>query len=213
MVKITNIVFSGTKACIELDNGDQLWLTKKDLADSFLKRGTEYDDDSFYEIIRLYQYPRALNQAVTMLARRPYSRNEIKKRLKIHKYSPDVCDLVLYKLEKERLINDIDFCDQWIQYRINHNYGPSRIRQELRSKGVEEKIIEDALSIQDETDYEEHSLKLAQKAWNSICSCKDQYKEKQKVIAFLVRKGYSWEQAKKAFFQAEQQIKKQHDDA
>ena len=198
MVTIIRIAFSRPKVCLELDNGNKFWLTKKDLSDSGLTEHMEMSEAEFQKTIRMYQYPHALNQAVAMLARRPCSRKEIERKLIYNRYDSDVIELVLYKLEKEKLIDDSDFCVQWIRFRAGQKYGPVRIRQELLQKGIDNKIISKLLYDQNTDNYKENLQLLAEKLWNHYSSDNDRYKTRQKVTASLVRKGYSWEQAKKA---------------
>jgi len=207
MVKITLIRFSGAKACIELENGNVYWLTRKDLSGSSLKENTEMNDDDFMRTIRCFQYPRALDQAVAMLARRACSKKEIENRLILNRYDTDVIELVLYKLEKEKLIDDKAFCIQWIHYRTGQKYGPARIRRELVQKGIDITIISEYLDAQSTDIYEDHLLQLALKAWKHYGSGEDIYKTRQKVTASLVRKGYSWDLAKKACSRAEKEQK------
>ena len=73
--------------------------------------------------------------------RRPCSKGEITARLQRGKYTSEVVDLVIYKLEKEKLLNDREFCEQWVQYRLGRKYGPAFIHRELRTKGIPEALI------------------------------------------------------------------------
>ena len=59
---------------ILLDNGDVYWLRKNDLQECSFEEGYQYELNEFISQIRLCQYPRALNHAVSLLARRPYSK-------------------------------------------------------------------------------------------------------------------------------------------
>ena len=74
MVTIQEIVKNRSRVTVRLDNGEQFWLTQSDLLSQGCYEGQEFDPETFYHWIRVCQYPRALNQAVSMLARRPCSR-------------------------------------------------------------------------------------------------------------------------------------------
>ena len=211
MVKILQIAKSGRKISIMLDNNDLVWLAKQDFDTCFLSEGDEIDDDSFYKMIRLFQYPRALNQAVALLARRPCSKKEIERKLIMNRYMKDTIDLVLYKLNKEKLIDDQIFSEQWFSYRSSQKYGPSRIRMELKQKGISDDIIHNVMSGFSDSGFNENAVNLAKRAWLRIKPGEDRNRNRQKIIACLVRKGYGWEQAKKACEFAENQIK-MHDD-
>ena len=189
--------------CIRLDNGTSWWIRQEDLPLSGFREGLSCDEASFQHQLRLCQYPRALNHAVSMLARRPCSRKEIADRLKRLRYTEEVAELVVYKLEKENLIDDAAFCDQWIRFRLSSNYGPSVIRRELRIKGISPDMIDKAFEAFDRDEEEENALKLAVKVWKWVGTAGDNRKNRQKVIASLVRKGYGWEAARSACEKAE----------
>ncbi len=206
MVRITAFEYHGSYVCVCLDDGSKYWLKKDDLADSCLAENLEMDTEAFSQFIRIHQYPRALNQAVAMLARRPCSKGEIIVCLQRSKYSSEVVDLVIYKLEKEKLLNDREFCEQWIQYRLGRKYGPSFIHRELKTKGIPEDMIVSSLENHDQSEELINAVSLAKKAWARVKPDSDLYKSRQKVISSLVRKGYSWEIAKEACNTAEKDM-------
>ena len=208
MVRIMEMNSSGSYTSILLDNGDKYWLRNEDLPGTGIFENAEMSSESFFHWVRVRQYPRALNQAVAMLARRPCSTGEISCRLSRNRYTSEVIELVIYKLQKEHLLDDVDFCRQWIQYRLNHGYGPGVIRRELRFKGIAQDLIDTALGSLDEEEGMEKAESLARKAWMHRKPDEDLRKCRQKVIGLLVRKGYSWDIARAACTSAESKLKK-----
>ena len=207
MVTIREIRLVRSQICIVLDTGETYWLSREDGIISGFAEGAEISQEDFCRHVRLCQYPKALNDAVAMLARRPCSTGEITARLHARRYIPEVVGMVLRRLEKENLLNDEDFCAQWIRYRSDHRYGPSRIRRELRMKGIPEDMIDAALDRMDPDEDRDHALALARKSWARMKPDEDSRKSRQKVIASLVRKGYDWETARAASDAAEQERK------
>jgi len=205
MVTIQNIGFVRSMACIQLDDGRKIWLTRSDLLESGWREGASVDREDFERFVSLRQYPRALNQAVAMLARRPCSKGEISQNLRCHRYADDVIGLVICKLEKENLLNDQEFSELWIQQR-SRKYGSRRIRQELRTKGVPESTAEEALSSLSEEEMLESATVLAAKAWSKAKPGEDLRKTRQRIIASLVRKGFDWDLAKQASDTAESEV-------
>ena len=208
MVKIIGIDYFRSMAVITLDNAVSFRISRIEADNSGFHEGISYDEESFFRTVQLIQYPKALNNAVSMLSRRPCSSSEIINRLKKYQYLPDVIDLVLFKLKRENLIDDRAFCEHWVSYRIGQNYGPSRIIAELRTKGISRFMAEEALAKFDPDEQMDHSVSLAVKAWLRTDPDEGWYKSRQKIIAYLVRKGYSWETAKKACVIAEQEMQK-----
>ena len=112
MVTVTDISTIRSSACVLLDNGEKYWLRRDDLPAAGIREGLFCEQEDFLQRVRLLQYPRALNHAVAMLARRPCSTGEIRSRLIRLRYTEEVAELVLYKLGKEKLLDDQDFCLQ-----------------------------------------------------------------------------------------------------
>ena len=206
MVTVSGITYNRSAACIILDTGNCFWLRTDDLNISGIYEGGSYEDDAFMQQIRVLQYPRALNTAVSMLARRACSRKEILSRLIQRRYTEEVSELVVYKLEKENLIDDKAFCEQWIRFRSSRGYGPTVIRQELKMKGIPEELISQALDRVEPDEYRKNAVRMARKAWSRIRKDEDIRKARQKVTAALVRKGYGWEEARSACDKAEKQM-------
>ena len=203
MVTIEETEIVRAFCCIRLDNGTRWWIRREDLPLSGFQEGMSYDEEAFQQKVLLCQYPRALNHAVSMLARRPCSKKEIADRLKRLRYTEEVSDLVVYRLEKENLLDDDAFCEQWIRYRLSTKHGRSVIRRELRIKGISSDMIDKAFEALDPDEEEENAVKLAAKAWKRTGTAGDRRKIRQKVIASLVRKGYGWEAARLACEKAE----------
>ena len=202
MVTILSIVFVRSMACILLDDGQKVWLTHADFLESGWREGLSVDRKDFDRFVSLHQYPRALNQAVALLARRPCSKGEISQSLRRHHYADDVTELVIYKLEKENLLNDQEFSELWVQQR-SRKYGSRRIRQELRVKGVPESTAEKALASVSDEEMLESATSLAVKAWSRAKPGEDPRKTRQRIISSLVRKGFDWDLARQASDTAE----------
>ena len=205
MELIRSITIHRSMACLILDNGEKYWLSRKDLAEGGYQEGQETDPESLKRFVLLHQYRSALDRAVAMLARRPCSNGEIEQKLRQAHFSEQTIEMVRYKLEREHLLDDHSFTDQWVQYRVSHQYGPRRIYQELRQKGISEEIAENALNEVEETDQSEQAVALALKLLRRSKKDEEPNKVRQRVISAMIRRGYSWEQAKEAFLDAQRQ--------
>ena len=193
------------KIRITFESSWQVWLRRNEDPGFPLTEVTAVDRESFLAYIRIHQYPPALDRAVRMLAERSCSRREIERKLTLARFDPDVTDLVLFKLEKENLLNDREFAMQWVHSR-SRKYGASRIRQELRTKGIDEDIASEILEDLSEEDQLRQAVALAVKKIRSLQPSCEEKKWKQRITSFLVRRGYSWDLALKAFEEAMRQI-------
>ena len=193
------------KIRITFESSWQVWLRRNEDPGFPLTEGTAVDRESFLAYIRIHQYPPALDRAVRMLAERSCSRREIERKLTLARFDPDVTDLVLFKLEKENLLNDREFAMQWVHSR-SRKYGASHIRQELRTKGIDEDIASEILEDLSEEEQLRQAVALAVKKIRSLQPSCEEKKWKQRITSFLVRRGYSWDLALKAFEEAMRQI-------
>ena len=199
MAVITEIKTVRSKCRITLSDGAVWWLTPRECRSLALQEGDEADPESLKKQVFLLQFPRGLRLAVAALARRACSTEEIRRLLSRNRYDPEIQDLVLYKLEKGGYLDDRAFCEQWIRYRSSGKYGAGRIRQELRRKGVSEQEVSEAMEAVSEEDQLDAATDLARKKRRQASGAEDLYKLKAKTIQFLVRRGFGWDTAKKAW--------------
>ena len=180
------------------DNGEEIWLTPAGAAELGLREGDAIGAEALEQFVLLRQYPPALNRAVALLARRACSRGEIEEKLRAARYAPAVVEMVLYKLEREKLLNDRDFADQWVRYRSGGKYGSHRIAQELRRKGVAEDVVEDAMENISEEDQLGEAIAWLRRRYRPEEDPAARRKADQKTLQALVRRGFSWDIAKEA---------------
>ena len=195
---IQSITRVRSRVCYELDTGEKFWLSKAGASALPVQEGEEVDPAEFRKAVLHIQYPAALNAAVAMLARRACSQGEIEAKLKQSLYSPDTIEMVLYKLQKEKLTNDQEFSEQWVHYRSGKNLGPHRIYQELRAKGISEEDAREAMESLDEKDQLDQAAALARKVFQRARPGEDARKTMQRALSALVRRGYSWDFARDA---------------
>ncbi len=167
-----------------------------------LQEGEEIDPEEYERWLLLHQYRPALERAVALLAARAHSKHEIEQKLRRSGYRPGTIEMVLYKLEKERLLDDADFAQQWVQARTDRKLGRRRIAQELRHKGVSAEEAEAALEDVDEDDQLAAAVALAQKAAARIKPGEDSRKAAQRITGMLIRRGFDWDIAREALRQA-----------
>ena len=163
-----------------------------------LKEGQPINLEEYDNWLMVRQYRFALDRAVDYLAARARSKHEIEQKLLQAGYRPSTVEMVIYKLQRENLLDDADFARQWVESRQNHKIGRSRIAQELRRKGVSQEEAEDALSVIDDEDQLSGAIALAEKAAARIKPGEDIRKASARIAGMLARRGYSWDIAKEA---------------
>ncbi len=83
--------------------------------------------------------------AVGLLARREHSRTELRRKLKKKGFDEDNIDRVIEQLLSNKLLSDERFTETYINMRRHKGYGPLRIEQELRERGVDAELAEQFL--------------------------------------------------------------------
>ena len=187
---------------VAISCGETIRLPSALMRERPLQEGQEIDLEEFDQWLLLRQYRHALDRAVGYLALRAHSRHEIEEKLLRAGYRPNTIEMVLYKLQRENLLDDADFARQWTESRSHRKLGRSRIAQELRRKGIASDVAEEALSAIDDDDQLSAAIALAEKAAARIKPGEDPRKAGNRILAMLSRRGYSWEIAKAALHQA-----------
>lgn len=96
-----------------------------------------------------------------------------------------------------KFVNDAEFAREWALTRSSH-LGKRRIADELRRKGISPSLIGQALDELPEDDMAAAAEHLAASALAHPKAGEDIRITRQKVINRLIRKGYSWDEAREA---------------
>src|SRR3954467_10681606 len=89
----------------------------------------------------------ARNVCLRLLTARARTRAQLAAQLTKRGYPDDVSGRVLDRLTAVGLIDDQDFAEQWVRSRhLNAGKGKRALAAELRTKGVDDDVIADALA-------------------------------------------------------------------
>jgi len=164
--------------------------------------GEKIDLEEFLEWLALRQYPSAINDAIGFLAARVRSALEVRQKLMSKGYWESTIDLVLYKLEKEGLVNDEQFAYEWSRARIRRQYGSARILWELKRKGIRDTTASQSLekaSIDLQGNDDNAMINsLAEKLLRRVRNDPNPNKAMRKVLSAMVRRGFSYDDASAA---------------
>lgn len=128
------------------------------------------------------------DQAVTLLAKRDYASGEIKRCLKRYSSDEDSINSVMDRLISYHYLDDSRLIEKEIKKQLAKRHGPSRIKQELRQKGLELLAIEQALEDLD-VDWFELAEELRIKKFGDELPTDP--KEKAKQIRYLQYRGHT----------------------
>jgi regulatory protein len=126
--------------------------------------------------------------AMNLLARREHSVLELRRKLKRRFHDDAVLDEQLDRLARENLQSDTRFCESYVRQRINRGYGPLRLREELRERGISRSIV--TLTLEElDIDWYAHADAVMQTKFGEVPA--DDIKEKARRARFMQHRGFS----------------------
>ena len=157
-----------------------------------LKVGQRFDSEHLAEIIHKESARKAFERTLRFISYRDRAEAEVRKRLSGNDFSEDIVDEVIDRLYRMQLLDDAKFCRDWIKSRTaSKPMGRKRLAWELRAKGVEPIVIEQALENIEESDESELALVLARNRADKSDVRDRSFRDK--TASFLRRRGFSWE--------------------
>ncbi len=126
-----------------------------------------------------------------MLARREHSRHELAVKLIAKGFGENVVQDLVMQLGLENLVSDERFAEAMLHSRIQRGYGPARIAQELRKKGVDEELVERRVDF-----FSRQWLERVREVWRKKYgdTLPDEPRERAKQMRFLQSRGFTAEQ-------------------
>ena len=124
-------------------------------------------------------------RALRLLARREHSRAELERKLGPHAGSPEVIAGIVEALAQKKQLSDERYAEERIRS-LSRKYGAAKIRHDLKSKGVDARLIE---RISSDDDLERARTILARK-YRLPAATRE---ERAKRMRFLQSRGFSSE--------------------
>ena len=123
---------------------------------------------------------------------RPQTEAELRGKLATREVPEDVAEEALERARAIGAVNDRAFALAWVEDRGRvRGYGVSRLRRELRRRQVPEALVEEALAGLEDRDEGAAALELARRRAQRMPASLPPDTVARRVIAFLVRRGYS----------------------
>lgn len=134
------------------------------------------------------------------LARREYSSKEIYQKMSRRVEYKEMLEDSIDQLVKEGLISDERYAESYFQSRKNKGFGPLRIKNELKQKGVNESLFNE---IQEGTDWSVLAMNVLQKKVRG--KFPEEQKDVLKLKNFLNYRGFNFQDIDKAFSMLERE--------
>lgn len=178
---------------IFVDEAYSFSLSATALLQSGLAVGQDLNEQTVKEYKQLSADDKLYGLVLRYIALRPRSKYEMEAYLVRKKASQQVAEKILHTLQEKHLLDDETFARIWVENRrLLKPVSKRRLQLELRQKRVAQDIIDSVLR-EDKTD-DKTTLKelIARKRKQS------KYQDKEKLMAYLSRQGFSYSDIKEA---------------
>ncbi len=177
------------------------------IVDYCLLRGKTISQENLNKLLFEAEAGKLIDRVYNLYSIRERSEKEIRDYFKLlsfknkikgkEKISPEIVDLVVEKLRRKGVINDLRFAKAWVESRRKSKQkGMMAIKAELYQKGIDREIVEEVVGGQSAAGSEEELAKQALekklKSWKNT----DKPTLYKKAIEFLLRRGFEYGVAK-----------------
>lgn len=168
--------------------------------DHYIADGTDIDEEEWQRLVEGINYKKALNKCADLLSRREHSVKELRLKL-LRTVDENSADKAIKRYLEAGYLDDEHFCESLVEYLYNvKKYSTNHVKQECYKRGVDSDIINRVLE-NFNVDNTNTIIDLIEKKYLSKL---EQENGKEKVIAALQRKGFSYSDIKSAFYRMEQ---------
>lgn len=185
-----------------LDGEFAFVLYKGELRDYKIKVGSDLSLNTYDEITGTVLSKRVKLRAMNLLQKKDYTEKQLRDKLNEGLYSQELVDEAIDYVKSYKYLDDNRYARDYITYHMSMR-SRNRIIQDLVQKGIGKDILmpimEEIYEEAGSESGEDVELEQIQKLLTKKHYDKDmEYKDKQKIMAFLMRRGYSMDKIKRA---------------
>lgn len=172
---------------VKLEDGDILRITEEELLRFGLREGMELTEETAERLRASARSSAACAQAAAIIGGRALSKRELTDRLVRKGNDHSDAQAAADWLEDIGAVDDAAYAAALVRHYGGKGYGPARVREELRRRGVDRELWEEAL--EELPDVAETLDKLIQKRCRGDLS---DPRERRRTSDALLRRGFSW---------------------
>ena len=178
---------------LTMEDGGLLRVTEEEVLRFGLRSGQILDEETLDALQYSAKTSRTRTQAANIVASRPLSKRELTKRLLQKGSDVEDAQAAADWLEELGAVNDEEYAATVARHYAARGYGAARVREELRRRGVERELWDDALEELQESGDTLDAL-IRKKCRGSL----EDPKEQRRICGALMRRGFSWSEIKTA---------------
>ncbi|MCL2451543.1 RecX family transcriptional regulator [Candidatus Saccharibacteria bacterium] len=157
-----------------------------------LRKDDEISEERLNELKTESDFGKNYIRAVDLVSRRLRSEKEIRDYAWRKNWTKENVEKVIARLRERGFLDDAKFAESFVRSRANlHNYSKRKMILELRKKGISSEIIERIMADSEDFDETAALKKL-------IAKKRGNYETEQKLIAYLARQGFNYDDIKSA---------------
>ena len=175
------------RVLVFLEDGACLKITEQEALDFGLRTGDDLDGRRLEQLKKAASVSNVKATAADLIGKRAMSRRDLERKLQEKGASQAEARYAAEWLEAIGAINDADYAAILVRHCAGLGYGPARIREKLREKGVPRELWDEALA----------QLPPAADAVRKVVAARLRgrpmtQEDSRKLAAALQRRGFSW---------------------
>lgn len=189
----------GSKIHLLLDGEYKITTDVEFWAENFYKNGTDLTDAEWESLVAKINYRKAFNKCADLLSRRDHSVKELRDKL-IRTADEASADKAIERFSELGYLDDEKFARNLAEHLYkNKNYSDNHVKQELYKRGINRDIVAEIVG-NSEFDAVETIISLLEKKYYNKLNAEN---GREKVVAALMRKGFSYGDIKSALYRIE----------
>ncbi len=192
-MKITAIkaqVKNANRVSVFVDLKYSFSLNLDQLLQEKLKKDLEIDENRVEALQKLSDEGKLKQRVLDWLMIRPHSTKEFRDYMYKKKAEKDLSEAWIEEFTAKRYLDDKSFAEWFAEQRVHKNKSQRAIESELRAKGISVDVIREVLG-SSQVDNKEAIKALIQKIGN-----RPRYRDRKKLITYLLGKGFNYSDIK-----------------
>lgn len=192
-MKISELKRIGTSSMMRVITflGEEILADEVTLARFHISEHADIDDEAFHAFCEAARFDAAKYRAVTALSYTAHTAKSLQRKLMQKGVKADAAEAAVAYVRRIGYIDDESYARRYAeQLFTSRRYGAIRVRQMLRQKGIDSELIEQVIA-ECAPDATAPIVEILRTKYEGA-DLQD-YKQRQKVMAALARRGYTWE--------------------
>ncbi len=191
--------YTNKKKLVYINYEPAFALYNKELKTYSVKENETISEQDYSNIVQMLS-KRATVRAMNLLKSKDYTKKELVSKLELSYYPEKSIHDALTYVECYGYINDKRYVENYIAFKANKK-SRKQIEQFLKEKGIDSDVIENALEdyYGNSSEYEMNLIiSTLKKKYGNVPIEELDYKQKQKMMAYMYRKGFGMDTIRKA---------------